>query len=595
MISRPVRIAIPSLIFGAMTIFVVAQSTWFLSVALIAADATGQNQTVVENLTVWGAIAALWNSGSPFLGVCVALACVAFPYVKMLLLLAMWLVPTSICSVGKREFILVVLDQITKISIFDCSLFLMMIVGLQVRWKHSVDNSLYLKIGAIEPIGYVAQILAAGSSMFVGHLILVVHRIAGRERQRYIQNASVINSAVLSSTMATSLRPSAQGTLRPEQAASQASAGAERNCSLLQNRADEDLAAIEEAQPVAPDVNLCSARLAGRKPFGVLTVLLFTTLACIFIGVLGVEVFNFRFAGVIASVNSLLGNSNSMSYTMWGIFRGNYITEYGLQAGEIFVTCVLIVFCLVVPIAYILTLIVLWICPLSAKTQFHVWLALQVLQAWGGLDIFVVAMLLAQLTSSSITEFLAFSTLTSNMGPICRMLKDGANLDCIDYKIGISPYTGILVFAVISWHLCGLYVYRLMLRVREGKLVTATLVSDTSPSVARQAVNHCEQQRTLRSSVVKKDLAAWMNTALSGVTGCGSHAADALVNDILTTVRNLDESAKGLNWKSDPHTLNGISIRIQMKYLSGKEEEELWAVAVDTLVKTKDGQLVVPD
>jgi hypothetical protein len=86
-----------------------------------------------------------------------------------------------------------------------------------------------------------------------------------------------------------------------------------------------------------------------------------------------------------------------------------------------------------------------------------------------------------------------------------------------------------------------------------------------------------------------------MKDALSTVAGSGSVEAEDVIEDVLTTVGNLDAAAKGLNWKSDAKTLNGVSICIQMKYLSGEGEAELWAVAVDTMVKTKDGKLMLPD
>jgi len=112
-----------------------------------------------------------------------------------------------------------------------------------------------------------------------------------------------------------------------------------------------------------------------------------------------------------------------------------------------------------------------------------------------------------------------------------------------------------------------------------------------------------EHQRKCRSTVLRKNLPEYMKLALFTVVGAGSAEtqrivsveADEVIDDILATVSNLDDSVKGLKWQSNPYSLNGIDICIQMKYLSGEAEEELWAVEIDTLVKTEDGQLALPD
>jgi regulator of protease activity HflC (stomatin/prohibitin superfamily) len=113
--------------------------------------------------------------------------------------------------------------------------------------------------------------------------------------------------------------------------------------------------------------------------------------------------------------------------------------------------------------------------------------------------------------------------------------------------------------------------------------------SDHMPSTST------EHQRKCKSTVLKKNFHRYMKSALSTVVGAGSSEADEVIDEILTTVSNLEAASRGLNWQSDPCTLNGIAICIQMKYLSGEAEEELWAVSIDTLVRTKDGQLALPD
>jgi hypothetical protein len=89
----------------------------------------------------------------------------------------------------------------------------------------------------------------------------------------------------------------------------------------------------------------------------------------------------------------------------------------------------------------------------------------------------------------------------------------------------------------------------------------------------------------MRSSVVRKKLPEYLGIALSNVAGADNADARKVVEAILTAVSNLDAEARGLSWQSEPDSLGGVVVSVQMMHLSGEDDEELWAVSVASLTK----------
>ena len=112
----------------------------------------------------------------------------------------------------------------------------------------------------------------------------------------------------------------------------------------------------------------------------------------------------------------------------------------------------------------------------------------------------------------------------------------------------------------------------------QGHLRLAPQAFDSLPIPRTES----DQKRKCRSTVSKENLSQYMKVALSSALGADVDA-DEVIKDILSAVNTLDASTKGLKWQSVPGSLNGIEIIVDMEYISGKAEEEVWAVAVDTI------------
>jgi len=487
--ARPIAIAVPAFLVCVLAMYVVAQTQWFFATSIIFADGQGVDRIVIRNLDIWGSLQALWATGTWYLSVAVFLASVVFPYFKLGLYLCLWFLPETSLTPQKRELILVILDQIAKISLLDCVLFLMLMVGLQSRWTHGGSNDVYFKLGAVVPLGFLFQWLAAFSSIVVGQFMLVCHRAVGGEQKRYMHHASVMTSQALSNPQ--SIASLSRSQLRAGSTASvfrsrllsglnatttsmdQASVppGGSPDAASPMSASPESMEAPASIQTSEPTDTLCLAHMVGQRRVGRFSLLLAATLILILVGVFAVDTINFTFGGAAASGFELLGTPVFTSYSMWQIFSGIYLTNYGLEFGEVLVCVILVVFCLLIPVAYVVTLLVLWNCSLTAKAQFHTWVVLQVLQSWASVDILAVALVLTGIFASTLKAMISDVVLNSNIGPICNGIGT-VGIKCIEFETSITWYVGLLVVAAVSLHLCGFYVYRLMITVREGKLVS---------------------------------------------------------------------------------------------------------------------------
>lgn len=104
----------------------------------------------------------------------------------------------------------------------------------------------------------------------------------------------------------------------------------------------------------------------------------------------------------------------------------------------------------------------------------------------------------------------------------------------------------------------------------------------------RAAAAAATLSRIESTTVARKDLASFLSIALSTVAGAGSAEAKEIVDAIL-------EEVLCRAWKAEPKSLRSIDFCVQMKCASCRGDEELWHVAVDSMIKTQDGTLVYPE
>jgi len=318
-------------------------------------------------------------------------------------------------------------------------------IMLQAPWNADADPSLRLQLGVSPRAGYIWQVFGTGVSLVVGHAMLAAHRIVERESNKYIAQASVVQSTRTMSMLEsqTNLRGSSAGGL---------------------------LASFADALGGNSEGNMSVSQLAGHAKSGLVTLLLTTTLGLMLSGCF-VGCFKVHWTGAVTSIRGLMHAGAYDYWTLWELLVG--LTRTGLQATAacIFVETLLIIFCFVVPVLFIAAMLVLWLCPMAPAVQYRMWVVLQVVCAWGAMDIFTGAVFLSGLFSKDIYNFVNYSMEHGNLQPICAGLQDSSGVVCLGAEPGLQMGIALILTAVVLWIACAIYVHIVMTRIREGKMM----------------------------------------------------------------------------------------------------------------------------
>jgi hypothetical protein len=105
------------------------------------------------------------------------------------------------------------------------------------------------------------------------------------------------------------------------------------------------------------------------------------------------------------------------------------------------------------------------------------------------------------------------------------------------------------------------------------------------PTGKGDAVSSCEQQRRCRSIVDHSGLSEYLTAALSNLCENEHREVEDVVFSILGQVAQLDPSASGLRFESEPYSLGSVEIRVEL--CKSETDDNLWHVALDTVSKTE--------
>jgi hypothetical protein len=210
------------------------------------------------------------------------------------------------------------------------------------------------------------------------------------------------------------------------------------------------------------------ARVVGHRSCGLVTVVLCATQLLLFVSVFGITVFEVHWGAAARDGMIALGLPTVDYYTIWDLFFHFLLIRGSTDFGVIFVSTCLMLFAVVMPLVHVGLILVLWFVPLRSVAQYRLWMFSQVMLSWGAFDIFVLAIGLSWIFSDSVSKFVHSSALHHQiLSPTCQLLAD-IGLDCLALNLEVTPWTLLPLCAAACWHLSNLYIYFLMIRVRDG-------------------------------------------------------------------------------------------------------------------------------
>ena len=349
------RIFIPFAILINITMFISSNSSIGASVYAVLYF---QKRIEIPSLFDFGLINSvtdMWKAKVYPLSILIAFFSGIWPYVKLIMMLISFITPSSLINKNKRSTILMILDATGKWSILDSYVMILMLVAFQFHVvfpivSESVEEASIVDVYVDAAYGFVTLLMGTCLSLALSHIITHLHR-------------------------------------------------------GLDEHPDENKG--EKAESFKSLISYANVNGKGKYLFrGFITLILFTTLSCVIVGELIIS-FSFDFLGLAGYGLNLLNIKNHREYSVLNL--GIKMTDayeipnsFSIRFTQLIYFLTIMIF----PICHLLTVIILWLVPLSRKIQKFIYTICEILNAWSCIDVFVISIIAAIVEISQFTAFI---------------------------------------------------------------------------------------------------------------------------------------------------------------------------------------------
>jgi hypothetical protein len=174
-----IRFAIPMVLIGTMALFLASNLGVGAGVSMKLL--LGGGQTIepppLFSFSLGNSVHDMWAAGVYPLSMMIALFSGVWPYTKLMLMLFAWMSPKSMCSISKRETLLMWLDALGKYSLVDAYVLVLMMVAFRFHIDLS-NESVVVDVLVTPQFGFYGFLLGTMISLAMGHIVLAFHRHA---------------------------------------------------------------------------------------------------------------------------------------------------------------------------------------------------------------------------------------------------------------------------------------------------------------------------------------------------------------------------------------------------------------------------------
>jgi hypothetical protein len=385
----------PAMLLLNAALFVSSNTSSGASVAVVISLGDERIETAsLFDFALTNSVHDMWEAKVYPLALLIAVFSGAWPYLKILLLLACWWIPTQRMSAKVRERILMAVDALGKWSLIDNYVLVLLMVAfsfhLELSDPEQVQPASAVDVYVNPQRGFYLFILATVLSLVLTHVMLHYERQqtdsgGGNGEDDGTKIALRDQAATVAATF-----HSVSGARRTRRSTRQNPVGDE----------DTDAAEHEDASSAVSD--------AGSWRDILVTPMLVASIVLQLVGAY-VYAFRFTFGGLVAYLLELVSPALiDTSYSLLSL--GARIPEVSDPThgplGPLVIQAVFYIFALVTPIVQLVALLVLWYRPLRLRRQFQLYVAAEVLHAWSGLEVFVVSILAALLELQQFVGFI---------------------------------------------------------------------------------------------------------------------------------------------------------------------------------------------
>jgi hypothetical protein len=298
----------------------------------------------------------MWVAGSHILSAVICAFSGIWPYMKLILMLISFFLPTSILSSKRREKILLILDATGKFSFLDSYVMLMMIVAFHFHIELPLTKESKALRGSIFDVfvyaayGFVTLIVGTAISLILSHIITHLHR-------------------------------------------------------NLDEHPDQNKG--EKAESYKSIMSFAKSKCISDTPFRIfISSMLFVTLGLVVTGLI-TECFSFYFHGLAGYGLNLLGYQQQRGFSIIQLgLNVRDVYENPLASEIIFTQFIYFLTILAIPVAFLVDLIILWFVPMPRKYQKILYSIGEILNAWSCIDVFVIAIIAGVAQIGQFAKFL---------------------------------------------------------------------------------------------------------------------------------------------------------------------------------------------
>lgn len=173
--------------------------------------------------------------------------------------------------------------------------------------------------------------------------------------------------------------------------------------------------------------------------------------------------FGFEFKGAFGLLLKLLEEPTSSTYSVMSLGHLMPSSSYDpTSVGIIFLQVTFFLFVVVAPILYLILLIALLLVPLTLRAQRRLLYVTEVVQAWAGLEVFVLSVIASLLELRQFSQFI--------IGHKCDLVNDyiekyagddlGGDNKCFDVETSLKSGCWVLFAACLMYLFAGIVVFK---------------------------------------------------------------------------------------------------------------------------------------
>ena len=350
------RIFIPLAILGTIALFISSNSSNGASVFVVFDIGRRIQVPSLFDFGLINSIKEMCKAEVYFLALIVLLFSGIWPYLKLVLMLISFVLPTSILNKRKRESILMSLDATGKWSILDSYVMILMLVAFHFHIEFPIIDQSEAEKGSIINVfvyaayGFCTLIIGTIISLSLSHIITFLNR-------------------------------------------------------SLDEHPDQNKG--EKAESYTALITFAKSKYLGKKPFRILiSILLFLTLGLVIVGSF-ITSFSFHFHGLAGYALDLFQIPPEREYSV--IQLGFTVPQSYENPDDKVIRFTQIIFFLTVfimPVATLINVIFLWFIPLPRKAQKFFYSITEIVNAWSCLDVFILSIIAAIMQISQFTQFI---------------------------------------------------------------------------------------------------------------------------------------------------------------------------------------------